>query len=245
MTYEEAEQRLKELLLTGFFVNVNRDEDLSFEVDKLLFKLFEWDNKLFNVSESFEYGAFDNSAEDVSSWTAGVWSLFGVSARGETLIVDRPPENEVIISFDKFEEIVESLAEGKSSADIPKFEAVSGDQSLFDLVGATDEHLYIVRNAKHTGIYAATQAQWDKHNYLNKVLAERKVKEPEFIPYHTEDYPHEDCKGGVMAFRSRSGETAINFEEECGRGEVVLSFENTIKFANELLAIANGVERKE
>ena len=126
-----------------------------------------------------------------------------------------------------------------------KFEAVSGDQSLFDLVGATDEHLYIVRNTRHTGIYAATQAQWDKHNYLNKVLAERKVKEPEFIPYHTENYPHEDCKGGVMAFRSRSGETAINFEEECGRGEVVLSFENTIKFANELIAIANGVERKE
>ena len=126
-----------------------------------------------------------------------------------------------------------------------KFEAVFGDQSLFDLVGATDEYLYIVRNAKHTGIYAATQAQWDKHNYLNKVLAERKVKEPEFIPYHTEDYPHEDCKGGVMAFRSRSGEAAINFEDDGVRGEVVLSFENTVRFANELLAIANGVERKE
>lgn len=127
-----------------------------------------------------------------------------------------------------------------------KFEAVSGDQSLFDLVEATDEHLYMVFNKRHTGIYALTQEEKDCVAYNGSVvLAERKLKEPEFIPYHTEDYPHEDCKGGVMAFRSRSGETAINFEEECGRGEVVLSFENTIKFANELLAIANGVERQE
>lgn len=121
-----------------------------------------------------------------------------------------------------------------------KFEAVSGDQSLFDLVGATDEHFYIVRNTKHTGIYA-TEFTVTKE----RILAERKLKTPEHIPYRTENYPHEDCKGGVMAFRSRSGETAINFEEECGRGEIVSSFENTIKFANELLAIANGVERQE
>ena len=127
-----------------------------------------------------------------------------------------------------------------------KFEAVSGDQSLFDLVEATDEHLYMVLNKRHTGIYAITQEEKDCAAYNDSVvLAERKLKDLEFIPYHTGDYPHEDCKGGVMAFRSRSGETAINFEDDGVRGEVVLSFENTVKFANELLAIANGVERKE
>ena len=127
-----------------------------------------------------------------------------------------------------------------------KFEAVFGDQSLFDLVEAIDEHLYMVLNKRHTGIYAITQEEKDfGYHKDSEVLAERKLKEPEFIPYRTEDYPHEDCKGGVMAFRSRSGETAINFEDDGVRGEVVLSFENTIKFANELIVIANGVERQE
>ena len=129
-----------------------------------------------------------------------------------------------------------------------KFEAVSGDQSLFDLVGATDEHLYIVRNTRHTGIYAATQAQWDKHNYLNKILAERKLKEPEFIHYHTDTYLHEDEEFDgvdITAFRDRSGSACINVSCNPGNVEVVLNKEMTVMFANELLAIANGVERKE
>ena len=243
MTYKEAEQRLKELLKTGFLVDVGFEEHLSLEVEKLLHSIHLKDNSLFRVGEGWMDGVFEGDGFDGDFWAPSSWKYFGV-VDGVTYLCDEPNFDPVLLP-QELEAIVTAFVKGSENTTESKFEAISGDQSLFDLVGATDEHLYIVRNAKHTGIYAATQAQWDKHNYLNKVLAERKVKEPAFIPYRTEDYPHEDCKGGVMAFRSRSGETAINFEEECGRGEVVLSFENTIKFANELLAIANGVERQE
>lgn len=72
----------------------------------------------------------------------------------------------------------------ESVQDKIEFEAVSGDQSLFDLVGAKDDDLYIVRNAKMSGIYAANQELMDKHHYWqkDKVLASRKVKEKPYVP---------------------------------------------------------------
>lgn len=74
--------------------------------------------------------------------------------------------------------------EKEAVQDKVEFEAVSGDQSLFDLVGAKDDDLYIVRNAKMSGIYAANQELMDKHHYWQKgkVLASRKVKEKPYIP---------------------------------------------------------------
>ena len=243
MTYKEAEQRLKELLSTGFIVRVGRNYDTSLEVEKLFYELYESDKTLFKVGDVFKGGSFFGAGKGRDdTLNAGRWGYYGISAIGHTFICDE--EFYLVVSESELREIVEAFT--SVSVLSSKFEAVSGDQSLFDLVEATDEHLFMVLNKRHTGIYAITQKDKDYGVYDNSVvLAERKLKEPEFIPYHTENYPHEDCKGGVMAFRSRSGETAINFEEECGRGEVVLSFENTIKFANELLAITNGVERKE
>lgn len=159
------------------------------------------------------------------------------------------PNFDPVLLPQELEEIVTAFVNGSENTTESKFEAVSGDQSLFDLVGATDEHFYIVRNAKHTGIYAATKAQWEKHSYLNKILAERKLKEPEHISYHTDTYLH---KEGVIkdvdisAFREREhGDACINVAFDSRNVEVVLTPENTIKFANELIALANGVERKD
>lgn len=73
-----------------------------------------------------------------------------------------------------------SQKEEEPSQDKIEFEAVSGDQSLFDLVGAKDDDLFIVRkhNSPYTGIFAF------KKNYPHsgEVLAERKVKERLYIP---------------------------------------------------------------
>ena len=78
--------------------------------------------------------------------------------------------------------MVESIFTLNEEPEESKFEAVSGDQSLFDLVEATDEHLYMVLNKRHTGIYAITQEEKDSTIYGGSVvLAERKLKEPEFI----------------------------------------------------------------
>lgn len=125
-----------------------------------------------------------------------------------------------------------------------KFIAVSGDQSLFDLVLAKDNHLYVVRNTAHRGIYAT-----DYKLAKGDLLAERKLIEPEFIPYHTDTYLHEDGEledTEISAFRSRLGNlTCINVTFGSGNVEVVLDKGQNIKFAEELIAIANGVDRKE
>ena len=64
-----------------------------------------------------------------------------------------------------------------------EFTPVSGDQSLFDLVGAQDTHLYVVRNRGESGIYVTTQAKMDKYSKLKeRVLAQRKVREKDYIP---------------------------------------------------------------
>lgn len=140
-------------------------------------------------------------------------------------------------------EMVEPIFTPTEDSKEDKFEAVFGDQSLFDLVGATDEHLYIVRNAKHTGIYAT------EHSVTkDRILAERKLKEPEFIRYHTDTYLHEDEEFDgvdITAFRDRSGNACINVSCNPGNVEVVLNKGMTVLFANELIAIANGVERQE
>lgn len=65
----------------------------------------------------------------------------------------------------------------ESMQDKIEFEAVSGDQSLFDLVGAKDDDLFIVRNANLNGIYATKYPVTS-----SRVLAERKVKEKPYIP---------------------------------------------------------------
>ena len=63
------------------------------------------------------------------------------------------------------------------------FIPVSGDQSLFNLVNAQDTHLYVVRNRGESGIYATTQTKMDKYPKLkDRVLAQRKVKEKDYIP---------------------------------------------------------------
>ena len=125
-----------------------------------------------------------------------------------------------------------------------KFIAVSGDQFLFDLVLAKDEHLYVVRNTSNQGVYAT-----DHKLSKERILAERKPVEPEFIPYHTDTYLHVDRELGyadISAFRSRLGNlTCINTTFGSGNVEVVLDKGQTIKFAEELIAIANGVECKQ
>lgn len=237
MNYKQAEQRLKELLSTGFMVSVGFDYDTSLEVEKLFHRLYESDKTLFKVEEVFEEGLFfEEDGTNYFGLSAGAWEYFGINAEGKTEITDYT--DVPVINESELREIVEALA--SEGVEENKFEAVSGDQSLFDLVGATDEHFYIVRNAKHTGIYATgfTVAK-------ERILAERKLKEPEFIPYRTENYPHEDYEGKAYAFRARNGKTAINFIDGDYSGEVVLTPENTIKFANELIAISNGVERKD
>ena len=124
-----------------------------------------------------------------------------------------------------------------------KFIAVSGDQSLFNLVLAKDNHLYVVRNTAHRGIYAT-----DYKLAKGDLLAERKLIEPEFVPYHTDTYLHkgEDFAGvDITAFRDRSGYACINVSCNPGNVEVVLDKELTLRFAGELVAIANGVECKQ
>ena len=130
-----------------------------------------------------------------------------------------------------------------------KFIAVSGDQSLFDLVGSEDEHLYMIFNKRYSGIYALTKDEMDSGRYdVSRVLAERKLIEPEPVPYHTDTYLHkgEDFAGvDITAFRDRSGYACINVSCNPGNVEVVLDKGQTLKFANELIAIANGVECKQ
>ena len=126
---------------------------------------------------------------------------------------------------------------------LQKFIAVSGDQHLFDLVLAKDEHLYVVRNTRNQGIYAT-----DHKLSKDRILAERKLIEPEPVPYHTDTYLHkgEDFAGvDITAFRDRSGYACINVSCNPGNVEVVLDKGQTLRFAEELIAIAEGVERKE
>lgn len=242
MNYKQAEQRLKELLSTGFMVEVKNNYDTSIEVEKLLYKLYKKDSSLFKVAEVWDEGVFEQNGLGFCGLSAGYYNYFGVDGEGKTWVDDYskfPTLNE-----DELREIVEAFT--SEDAVDNKFEAVSGDQSLFDLVEATDECLYILLAKDTPGVYGITQEHMETGLYSsNKILAERKLKEPEFSSYHTEHYPHEDYEGKVYAFRARTGEAAINFIDGDYSGEVVLTPENTIKFANELIALANGVERKD
>ena len=246
MTYKEAEQRLKELLSTGFLVDVDFEEDLSLKVEKLLHSTYSKDSSLFQVGEVWEDGVFEEAGFE-DKWVAGMWRYFGI-VNGATYLSDEPCFVPILLP-QELEEIVNSFIKGGETTINSKFEAVSGDQSLFDLVEATDEHLYMIFNKRHTGIYAITQKDKDCAAYNNSVvLAERKLKEPEFIRYHTDTYLHEDEEFDgvdITAFRDRSGNACINVSCNPGNVEVVLNKEMTVMFANELLAIANGVERKE
>lgn len=241
MNYVQAEQRLKELLSTGFLVPVGFDYDTSLKVEELFHKLYESDKTAFEVEEVFEEGIF---FEDVNvghfSLSAGCWGYFGISGAGQTFICDEPFYP--IIDKGELREIVEALTSEGVMED--KFEAVSGDQSLFDLVLAKDEHLYVVRNSRNQGVYAT-----DYKLAKERILAERKLIEPEFVPYHTDTYLHVDREleyADISAFRSRLGNlTCINVTFGSGNVEVVLDKGQTLKFAEELIAIANGVDCKE
>ena len=246
MTYKEAEQRLKELLSTGFLVDVDFEEDLSLKVEKLLHSTYSKDSSLFQVGEVWEDGVFEEAGFE-DTWVAGMWRYFGI-VNGATYLSDEPCFVPILLP-QKLEEIVNSFIKGGETTINSKFEAVSGDQSLFDLVEATDEHLYMIFNKRHTGIYAITQKDKDCAAYNNSVvLAERRLKEPEFIPYSTDLYihKHESLRDvRIDAFRSLEGDSCINVGFGASNVEVVLSPASTIRFANELIAIANGVERKE
>lgn len=58
-----------------------------------------------------------------------------------------------------------------------EFEAVSGDQSLFDLVGADDKDRVIVKSLLSKAIFAMADALTEY-----TILAERKLKEKPYIP---------------------------------------------------------------
>lgn len=72
----------------------------------------------------------------------------------------------------------------------PKFTAVSGDQSLFDLVGASDNELYIVKASTTNAIYA---------DYLKagNVIAERKPYVEKYVPKVGDVFTVEQYAGGV------------------------------------------------
>lgn len=248
MTYKEAEQRLKELLKTGFLVAVEFEEDLSLKVEKLLHSLYSKDNNLFQVGAVWEDGVFEEDGFD-DTWFAGMWNYFGI-VNGVTYVSDElyltPSIAMQPITVQELEEIVTAFVNGNENTTESKFEAVFGDQSLFDLVEATDEHLYMILNKRHTGIYALTQEEKDCAVYNDSVvLAERKLKEPEFIPYQTDTYSSEQTNTSVNAFRSIGLLTCIGVQSHEHHSCLMLDKESTIRFANELIAIANGVERKE
>lgn len=65
----------------------------------------------------------------------------------------------------------------ESMQDKIEFEAVSGDQSLFDLVGANNKDMVIVKSMLNRAIFAMTKSSPEY-----TILAERKVKEKSYIP---------------------------------------------------------------
>ena len=107
-----------------------------------------------------------------------------------------------------------------------KFTAVSGDQSLFDLVGASDDELYVVKASTTNAIYA-------HHLNAGNVIAERKPYIEKYVPkvgdvfYISEfarqdftclfidknGYIHSSCEGRMHIFFNGSKTTFVKVDK--------------------------------
>ena len=125
-------------------------------------------------------------------------SYFNDSIDGDACPLVVPSANKTFLnnwaySLLKLEDLLphnSSQKEEEPAQDKIEFEAVSGDQSLFDLVGADDKDKVIVKSLHSKAVFAMAEPLAEY-----TVLAERRVKEKPYIPEvgHTYKISYSGC----------------------------------------------------